>query len=820
MALSWADIQNYLVPSRSKKMTRAQYIGSDKTARNVFKKHKYHVFAQYQGSKRKVIEIVKRGGMIVDVDNAGNTDEFLNYFNSIFNFNYFVHSSTSHTGDNGKLHIVIPFVADCEDMDMYTFAVQSLMVQIGLQYFDAASNGAVDWCSDNPNQGMNGPRIFSDTTDEEYVCQEYNADREWFDVEKFVGEFDNWRDVTTWPNPRTIGGTGKTLQDPREKPGFIGACCRVYDTIESTFEDFPAMAEHYAYGEGFDGELLPNIYTYRKGTAINGLKFPEREYSRADGSTIKARMHGSSYQGTDPVNIMGDSKPQNMFDIMRIVLFGDLDPPVTESTVHTNLPSFKAFNDALKKIPRVVEEQAAAMASVVVDGFDDLTEDNDDERWLLSLEYMEVRKVIKLTQSYHNVETIIKNDPAPGGLARNELKAGRTWLLDEAPQWDNNALPDMVGRGWTDADTRHVQSYISKKYKVEFPPQKLRDAINHVADLNSFHPVRRWLESLPRWDGVERIAGTLNKYFKCKDDTYTREVSKILFVSAVARVVTPGIKYENLIIIEGPGKTGKSQFIADLSPCEDWYSASLPERLSDTKQVVEVMAQKWVIEMGELEQLLKTDASALKRFFSETTDTVRLAYRENGEDYPRSSVLIATCNPETNPEYLPLNDSGNRRYWPITAGIESGQFPHGAGELASEREQLFAEALAVYGRVGLEALQLTPAATGIATVEQQKREYTDGWADEILQFLTDPLSPEAAEGFFTCDEGRVTRVDTTMLLEHAITNGSRKQGDRAATARVARLMYQFPEWVKTEKPTRITKSGFQASRVGRGWVRN
>ena len=50
------------------------------------------------------------------------------------------------------------------------------------------------------------------------------------------------------------------------------------------------------------------------------------------------------------------------------------------------------------------------------------------------------------------------------------------------------------------------------------------------------HLIKEFLESLPKWDGINRVEKLLIDYFAAADNSYTRAVIRKTMVAAVARI--------------------------------------------------------------------------------------------------------------------------------------------------------------------------------------------------------------------------------------------------------------------------------------------
>lgn len=63
------------------------------------------------------------------------------------------------------------------------------------------------------------------------------------------------------------------------------------------------------------------------------------------------------------------------------------------------------------------------------------------------------------------------------------------------------------------------------------------------------------------------------------------------FGAAVARVLNPGIKFDNILVLNGPQGAGKSTLIAKLGG--DWYSDSLSLTDKNDKTAAEKLQGYW-----------------------------------------------------------------------------------------------------------------------------------------------------------------------------------------------------------------------------------
>ena len=71
-----------------------------------------------------------------------------------------------------------------------------------------------------------------------------------------------------------------------------------------------------------------------------------------------------------------------------------------------------------------------------------------------------------------------------------------------------------------------------------------------VADNNSYHPIREYLDGI-KWDGEPRIDSLLIDLFGAEDNPYTRAVTRKTLTAAVARIYEPGCKFDFMLTLVG-----------------------------------------------------------------------------------------------------------------------------------------------------------------------------------------------------------------------------------------------------------------------------
>ena len=279
-----------------------------------------------------------------------------------------------------------------------------------------------------------------------------------------------------------------------------------------------------------------------------------------------------------------------------------------------------------------------------------------------------------------NIVLIIRNDSELESIAFNKHRDGID-ARDGLP-WE-----EMKG-GWNDSDNAALKVYLSNKYGI-YSPTKTKDAILAVAAERSYHPIKEYLDHLPEWDGIDRVETLLIDYFNATDNSYTRAVTRKMMVAAVTRIYHPGTKFDSVLILNGPQGIGKSTFFAKLAG--DWFSDSLTLTDMKDKAGPEKLQGYWILELGELAGMRKTDVEVVKSFISRSDDKYRASYGVNVESHPRQCIIVGSTNAESG--FL-RDITGNRRFWPVRI---SGDGKRKAWQMSVyDVEQIWADTLVIY----------------------------------------------------------------------------------------------------------------------------
>lgn len=667
---------------------------------------------------RKKSTILCRGIVTLDLDNVDVTSsDVWELFKDAFSDSPIegcMYSTHSHTPDSPRLRLIIPLSREVSPAE-YIPIGRKIADLIGIEMFDATTY--------QPERFMFWP---STPSDGEFIYKRSRG--EFLNPDTILDLYEDPNDVNQWPlskiEHKIISDTIGKQQDPTEKPGIIGAFCRVY-SITGAIDAF--LSNVYEPGE------VDSRFTFIEGSSYNGLAVYDDKFAY-------------SHHNTDPAG----GQTCNSFDLVRLHKFGKLDIDVKDSTLTTNLPSYKAMTTFCVNDKQVRKQSVNERLDEAKELFADLIEpegsgapktggkpksntsskqkgkraktglnegngDSDevenveieiveeiDDTWKEKLELDKQKNVLCTT---NNMLLIVTNDPLFKGAFAMDLfsmrivakrplkwrgKHNQVVNLDIDLDANFEALVNVTedtNRYIDDADLAFIRWYIETAYKMAYAPKKLEDAISVCAGRQAYHPIKDFLNGL-KWDGVQRIKYLFHDYLGADNSPYTREVSTIFFTAAVSRVFRPGCKFDYMPVLIGEQGAQKSSFIRAVAA--PWFSDSLFS-MGD-KSSFEQIQGSWVIEVAELSAMKKSDVDSVKHFISKPDDKYRPAFGRLVKNNPRTCVFFGTCN---NEKFL-KDDTGNRRFWPIQIGVVDRKLSLSKDFTNNDRLQIWAEAVELY----------------------------------------------------------------------------------------------------------------------------
>lgn len=674
--MSWEEFKERCGNTIRTTETIAEYRKMSKARQDDIKDVGGFVAGTLREGKRKNGYVDSRSMLTLDLDHAvpGIWDEIT----MLCDFRCLIYSTHKHTPEAPRVRFVVPLAREIT-ADEYPAVSRMVAKDIGIDMVD-------DTCHEAARL-MYWP---STSSDGEFLFHE--QDGELLDPDMVLARYKDWRDSTQWPvssrQSEIVKRSIAKQADPLEKPGIVGAFCRTYD-IKSALDTF-----------------LTDVY---KPSAMAG----RYDYIPADsqaGVVLYDDKFCYSFHASDPASGM----LMNSFDVVRVHKFGAKDDRAKADTPPEKLPSFKAMTDLAVHDDNVKMQLAKEREQQAELDF------GEDDNWKLKLE---IDKNGNIKDSLSNIVLILRNDKKLASIAYNEHRSGIDIRDPEDLPWE------PIKAGWSDSDLASAKVYFDKVYGI-WSPTKFKDGILAVAAERSFHPIKEYFDTLPEWDGVPRVDQLLVTYLGAEDSTYTRAVMRKVLVAAVARIYSPGTKFDFILVLSGPQGTGKSTFFARLGM--KWFSDSLSISDMRDKTGPEKLQGYWLLELSELNGIKKMDVETVKSFISRTDDKYRASYGTVVESHPRQCVIVGSTN---NTEGFLRDISGNRRFWPVKISGNSEKKSWDMDQATVD--QIWAEAIHLYNEG--EELILTGDAAVEAYTRQQDAMEADDREGLIREYLDKPL---------------------------------------------------------------------------------
>lgn len=622
----------------------------------------------------------------------------------------------------------------------------------------------------------------SRSADSDWIC-EATEDGGRICVDDILWLYNDWHDVRQWPAcpAETVSLPGNKQADPTTKPGVVGAFCRTYD-IRAAIDKF-----------------LPGVYVDAGASRLT--------YA-AGSTTAGAILYDDdrflySHHSTDPAG----GKLLNAWDLVRIHLFGDKDADAAPGTPTASLPSWQQMRTLAENdgpTSTLLRQEAVDHA---MEGFEPVSDtDTDPDSWQKKLDRTQKGAIACTIQ---NAWVILENDPALKNRIWVDTFAERLRCKGPFPWSDKDQVRD-----WTDEDDAGVRWYLETAYRFS-GVNKAADAVALTGGRHAKDPVREYLTGLT-WDGVPRLDTLFIDYLGAEDSSYTRAVTRKMFVAAAARCFRPGCKFDQICILSGKQGIGKSLLLSRMG--REWFNDSITS--FDGKEARENLRGVWIVELGEMTAFSRSESEAAKQFLSQTEDRYRAAYGRRTVQYPRRCVFFGTSNSS---DFL-RDSTGNRRYWPIDCSFERRtKVVH--DDLTPEIvDQLWAEAVVCFNAG--EELILRDELQKAALAEQQAHTERDPWEGSILDFLEKPVPLDWAKRSIderVCwwengpTEGTEITQRTTICVNELwreCLDCTGKAPDRQQSKRISAVLNSLPGWYAIKTPARCGAYGVQ-----RAWRR-
>lgn len=684
--LTWDELCDRLSKTLTTAETVAEYKRMTKDEKSDRKDVGGFVGGVIEGGRRLKDRVTSRTLVTLDADYA--KENLWESIEVLCDYAVCVYTTHSHQPKAPRYRIIVPLDREVSPEE-YEPIARRVAAELGIEQFDVSTYEV--------NRLMHWP---STPKDGEFIFRRQDGDA--LRADEYLASYNDWRDAAEWPLAASESAVktkqAKAQGKPEDKAGLVGLFCRTYD-IHAVIAAY--LADEYSICD--DGER----YTYIKGSTYAGAV------------TYDSGRFLFSHHATDPAH----GVLCNAFDLVRLHRFADMDSEAAPDTPVNKLPSYAAMCDLVRADERVKQTAVAERLEGAKEVFKAPVEEPEEDEldWTKKLKLNKSGGVEATTE---NIHLILENDPrVSGALARNDF-TNRLCIIADTP-W--RKCEDKVnGVAWTDMDDSALRHYIETLYGIS-NQTKIADALNVSMLSHAFHPVRSYLQGL-EWDEVPRGERLFVNYLGAEDNLYVRTVTRKWLTAAVARIMRPGVKFDNMIVLVGAQGIGKSYLGNRLG--RGWFSDTF-STLSG-KEAFEQLKGSWIIEMGELSVMKKAEVESVKLFISKQEDNYRAAYGRHAQVNKRQCVFYGT----TNDDSFLRDRTGNRRFWPV--GCDARRRSGDVFRLTDgEVDQIWAEAVSWFK--GGEGLYLPSEVAALAAEEQDKYMLYDPRVSEVEDYLNLPL---------------------------------------------------------------------------------
>lgn len=650
--MMWSDFITRVSSPTISTETMQEYKIMKKAQQDDLKDVGGYVGGVLRNNRRKNGYVINRCLVTLDADkiSPGGTDDILKRVSAL-GCAYAIYSTRKHEGAAPRLRIVFPLDRSVSS-DEYEPIARKMAEIIGIHIFDGTTFQSVRFmywssrCSD-------GEWIFT------------YGDSPFLSADGILEKYGNWRNISEWPEvpgvQKQINQGLKKQENPCEKPGIIGAFCRIYDVPGAIREFLSDIYEECENGR----------YTYISGSTAAGAVLYD------DGQFLY------SHHSTDPA---GD-RLCNSFDLVRIHKFIQEDEEAAENTPINKLPSYKSMCEFANKDGAVKQEKLRAD----IECFSKPIEEAGKEP------YPDIKVStngsVTILPTTRNLETLLNNESLK--ISYNMIqRAVKVKSPDKSTESQFNNGPNSYGNLLTFCTDQLVRDGLRTS------TAKVHEWVTKIADDNKINVARDYLECNYMLYGGLKGIGTLFDCLKINGDSsfYMMLLRKWLCQCvAMAHNERGQFGADGILVLKGPHGIGKTSFFRKCCVIGLDYFAE-GASLDGSKDKLMEVTQNWIAELGELPRSLK-DLESLKAFITSATDKFRSPYAKKAEIHPRLTSFGATTNSDAF-----LKEEGERRFWVMDiedidlAALDRVSF-----------ETVWAEAMELYILLGQSSFRLTPA---------------------------------------------------------------------------------------------------------------
>ena len=228
-------------------------------------------------------------------------------------------------------------------------------------------------------------------------------------------------------------------------------------------------------------------------------------------------------------------------------------------------------------------------------------------------------------------------------LHSKNLKAAMN-LLNFQPELVN--LSDFMPNG---SDAQDVESDIISEANKAGLPENVINHLGKIAKDLQIHPVKTLLDG-HTWDGIHRLADVLDCVPVAPEDVEKRNaIITATLIAAIAALYDGEVSMKTVMTLYSEQndyhKTAFLRCLGDILPgaFAEGVAIADPHNKDQKRRAL----SHWFVELGEVDQMQRSEAGALKAFIPLSEDAWRPEYKSYQVTKKRQTVFAATVNVQT-----------------------------------------------------------------------------------------------------------------------------------------------------------------------------
>jgi hypothetical protein len=260
------------------------------------------------------------------------------------------------------------------------------------------------------------------------------------------------------------------------------------------------------------------------------------------------------------------------------------------------------------------------------------------------------------------------------------------------------------------------------------------DSILNSNFVEEFNPMHDYFNSLPEHKAGDRdFIKEYASYFKCTDPNeqhFWEEMFKKHLVRSLHCLLS-GIENRYCVVLLGPQEDGKSTFIRNLCPDEDYYTQKDMFSSGNIKDSEIAQFENFFWQFEEIDALTNAQLNKLKAYISTPHDKVRDLYGRKA----KLRIRIVTYWGTGNKDNILTDETGNSRFLVFRGRISSHDYNNRrTGVCTVPLERLWAQVFSLYKTADFE-YELTKEEKEFRDRANKRYEVTNDTVSSVLDYF-------------------------------------------------------------------------------------